>query len=98
MNIWTAVAITFITTLCACGLVAHLWLLNRRIKDLENANLTAKGGLPRPVQDELMNAIATLNYLQMNREVEDAYTAQLRNQLSAIRDIKLKKETGAGAD
>lgn len=92
MNTLSIILITASITICICGLVFHLILLNKRVKELEQASLTGKGGLPRPVQDKLMDAIATLNYLQMNREVEDAYTTQLRNQLALIRDIQVKKD------
>ena len=98
MNIWIAVGITFVATVCLCGLIHHLVMLNKRIEQLEQANMTRKGGLPRHVQDKLMDAIATLNYVQFNRNIEDAYTNQLRQQLSTLRDIELKQGKGQAAD
>jgi len=98
MNIYVVICITFLATVCVCGLIHHLVMLTKRIEQLEKDSLTAKGKLPRRVQDDLMDAIATLNYIQINREVEDVYTNQLRDQLSAIRDNKQSKDAGVKGD
>lgn len=93
MNIYLVILITMIATACVTGLIFHVVALTKRIELLEKANLTAKGKLPNHVKDDLMDAIATVNYLRSQQEAENAYIEQCWKQLVNIRDSKVGKET-----
>ena len=94
MSMFSIITITFISTFLIAGLMFHYQELSRRVKELEkeaSIKLTAKGKLPRQVQDDLMDAISTVNYLRMQRDARQAYEEQLWNQLVKIRDQEVDK-------
>lgn len=91
MNIYLVILITMIATACVTGLIYHVIALTRRVEQLEAGSHTGKGNLPNRVKDDLMDAIATVNYLKMQMDADNAYVNQLWSQLVEIRDSKVSK-------